>query len=106
MLNKGARFTFVEKRSNLYYLKAMITDEVVINNYTIRENQGASSSKYDKDSGSDEDGISKFADRNRDDNDSSGDEEEETNPRLRGWVTIIVAAYHNTIKSNTPSEFD
>ena len=39
MMKDGARLTFVEKRNNLYYLRAKITDEVVINNYTMQEPQ-------------------------------------------------------------------
>ena len=37
MRKKGERPTLVEKKINLNYLKAKITDEVVINNYAKQE---------------------------------------------------------------------
>ena len=58
VLKKGARIYFVEKRSNLCYLKANVTDEVVLNDHAtqdLRKLLPVVSDNEDSDEDSDED---------------------------------------------------
>ena len=84
MMKKVERLTFVEKRSDLSYLKAKITDKLVTNNYVT---QGPSKmlleGRDDEDSETDENGMPKIEEKNYDDSNSSGEKEEDSNPMPR-----------------------
>ena len=86
MLKDGARLTFVEKRNNLYYLRAKITVKVIIDNYKMQEpnKKELSVMSGNKDS------------------DSNGDEEEDDTPTICAHIARKKSISLKDVVTNNP----
>ena len=92
---------FCKKRNNLYYLRAKITDKVVINNYTTQEPHKVLLVVSD-DEDSDDDDMPELEEQNHEDSDSSNDEEEEDTPPVCAPITRKKTVLFKDAITNNP----